>query len=252
MTSSKEAKQSPPAEAQPHSKAGNLQKEKKWTEFARNNLLSPNVQIFVLSLVYFDMLIATTQAADKNDTTTYHFEPLRAVILYIHAIELIAQMIIFNTRFLEQWGLMLDTILIGSRLAGTYSTPLIGFLRVWRLLPLIETFLAIETTKHVETQRELSRQLRAVEEFKKQTTMLESDLKQERDLRKQNEDMTKEWREEIETLGEALKIAAMDVAAIQGEEIELEDLVFDAPFADERGIGEIRGLTIRSISPVVE
>jgi hypothetical protein len=29
-------------------------------------------------------------------------------------------------------------------------------------------------------------------------------------------------------------------------------LVFDAPFADERGIGEIRGLTIRSISPVVE
>lgn len=83
---------------------------------------------------------------------------------------------------------------------------------------------------------------------------MESELEKERTLRKKNEEMTNGSREEIETLREALKIAALDVAAaMQGQEIEMDnaDEALGPP-APVEGEGVNRDLTIRSISPVME
>lgn len=200
--------------------------ETKWIKTTRRHLDNPSFQVMILLFIYLDIILGATQhAADSDVTTTLHLEPIRAFILYIHAIELIVQMTLIN-RYFSNMGYMLDTVLIGTRLVGMPHSHLTGFLRVWRLFHLVETYISIETQTHTETKHELSRQLRIVGEFEKKVQTMESDLAHEKLLSEKNRDITKECQDEIETLREALRIAAIEVAAataIQGQEIEMLD-----------------------------
>ncbi|KAL3792171.1 hypothetical protein HJC23_009635 [Cyclotella cryptica] len=219
----------------------------------------PSVQIFVLMLIYFDILLGATQKAVDNNvnpsiaSNSFDFETLRMIILYVHAIELLMQMAVFRNRYFSHWGYSLDTLLITTRLLnrhtkwvfGLENSHLTGFLRVWRFLRLIQTYLAIETKHHIHTKRELSCQLRAVDEFKKKTACLESDLERERLLRKQNEDVAKKCRDEMETLREALRIASFDVvAAMRGDHRlgGIEDMTVE-------GEDTIKPMEYKSIGP---
>jgi hypothetical protein len=228
----------------PESKA-----QTRW-DAVRDFLDLPSTQIFVLVSIYLDILLGATQTASAADeTTTFHFEPIRALILFIHATELLAQFLVFRNRFFESFY-PLDGLIIASRIAGVGHHHT-NFLRVWRLRHLVDTYLAIDTKEHIETKRELSRQLQAVDELKKKSTSTEFELENERALRKKNEEMVNGSREEITTLREALKIAALEVAAaMQGNELEMDDL--DSVLGPPAPVLEERNLTIRSISPVVE
>lgn len=220
----------------------------KWIE---QYLKSPACQILILALVYFDILLASTEIAAANDTTTYHFGPLRTLILFIHAVEIIAQMIVLQRRFFNDWGHIIDLVLIATRVLGMPHSHHTGFLRAWRLIPLVETYLTIETSDHCETKQELSRQLSVVEEFKKKTIALETKLKEEQIARKQKEDIAMIRQDEIETLREALKIAAVEVAAsMKSQEVDMNSIMSAAPNREDED--ELRDLPIRSISPVVE
>ena len=223
----------------------------KWIAMTQQYLKSSACQLFIIALVYFDILLASTEIAAANDNTTYHFEPLRTLILFIHAIEIIAQMIALRSRFFNDWGFIVDLALISSRVLGLPHSHHTGFLRAWRLIPLIETYLANEKSEHFETKRELSRQLNVLEELKKKTIALESELEQERIACKQKEDVAMIRLEEIETLREALKIAAVEVAAaMQSQEVEMNSMMLAVPNHDDEI--ELRDLPIRSISPAVE
>ena len=217
-----------------------------WKKPLKDQIESPFVQVLVLILVYFDILLGATQsAADAHAATSLHFGQLRTWILYAHTVELVVQMIVFPMSYFGHWGFGVDTLLVAARLLSrhtiwmTATSPMLGFLRVWRILRLVQTYITIETKEHIVTKRELTRQLASV---KKKATELESDLEQERANRKQNEDLTKQCRDEIETLREALRIAAEHVAlALQGD--------FDNVMLDPPGEEEMKGLAARSISP---
>ena len=122
-------------------------KSNEWMDVLRTHLDDPSTQILVLLLVYFDILLGATEVI-ADETTTYHFEPLRAMILVIHAIELVAQLVAFRTRFFEHFGYPLDAVIIASRLAGLGHSHT-GFLRVWRILRLVESYVSKATEQQL-------------------------------------------------------------------------------------------------------
>lgn len=226
-------------------------------ESVREQLENPTTQILILLLVYCDILLSTTEgvATTNDNITTYNnFGVLIFGILAIHAVELIAQFVAFPSRFFEQLGYPLDVLIVASRMAGL-GHPHIGFLRVWRLLPLVETLVSNATKHHIETQHELSIQLRNVEELKKKVNAIESDLKKERELRKRNDEMVNRSQEEIETLREALQIAAEEISsnhALMSSVTSDDRSNFGPPAPVMAGEEVTRDLPIRSISPVME
>lgn len=123
-------------------------KSNEWMDVLRTHLDDPSTQILVLLLVYFDILLGATEVI-ADETTTYHFEPLRAIILVIHAIELVAQLVVFRTRFFEHFGYPLDALIIASRLAGLGHSHT-GFLRVWRILRLVESYVSKATEQQLK------------------------------------------------------------------------------------------------------
>jgi hypothetical protein len=108
--------------------------------------------------------------------------------------ELTMQLVLFPLRYFSHWGYCFDTALVSGKVFnGQYFNierhhlHIASFLRVWRFVQVVQSFIVIESSKHARTKDEL---LNAEQE--KRLAM-----------------------EEIDTLQEALQLAAVDVAAMK-------------------------------------
>lgn len=155
-------------------------------------------------------------------------DAIRNVILSFQLFELLLQMCIFRDRFFSHWGYAFDTILLITRLLNNYSIlatnrhhlHLLSFLRVWRFVRVVQAYVAIEVRKHLRAKRKLAMQIESTNEWKWKATLTEEDVQREKRLSRQSRDVVKGYQEEIDTLREALKIAAQDVAAVRLQAIE--------------------------------
>lgn len=199
-----------------------------WKTTLEHCIEEPLVQIFVLLLIYLDVFlgswamisqVANSSTANASEEPFHHF---RCIILYLHAFELLLQMAIFHVRFFAHWGYAIDTFIIASRILkqhsftwiqiGQCSLHLLCFLRIWRFVRLINTYIAIEIQKHNATKKELSFQRASVEQYKQEALILQNDVERVKGLQNQSKQIAKGCRDEVAMLREALKIAAQDVA----------------------------------------
>ena len=106
---------------------------------------------------------------------------------------------------------------------NTNTIRLLGFLRLWRLSRLHETLVAAERTrteeKAQEARTERERALRAEVE----RARLEGVAAESANARQRLEKMARAFKDEIDTLNEALVIAARDIAEAADSEIESEN-----------------------------
>mmetsp|Transcript_12552 Transcript_12552/g.26712 ORF Transcript_12552/g.26712 Transcript_12552/m.26712 type:complete len:305 (+) Transcript_12552:122-1036(+) len=207
-----------------------------WRDHLKVLIEDPNIQILILILINLDILLGTwhltSQLTDNSSPLTQWLIPLptlRKTTIYLQLVELLLQMTLFHIRFFSHWGYAIDSFLIAARTLhrhdmmtmnatkdiitrNTYYLQAQHFRIAWRFLRLIQTYISIEVVEHNVTKKELSRRTTEMEEFQTKAMLLEEDVSRERELRIQNEEVTKECREEVETLREALNIAAADVA----------------------------------------
>ena len=106
---------------------------------------------------------------------------------------------------------------------NTNTIRLLGFLRLWRLSRLHETLVAAERArteeKAQEARTERERALRAEVE----RARLEGVAAESANARQRLEKMARAFKDEIDTLNEALVIAARDIAEAADSEIESEN-----------------------------
>lgn len=67
---------------------------------------------------------------------------------------------------------------------------------------------------HLDTKLELEEKIIIITKFDSETRRLENELSKEKDARDSIEAMLQNYKDEVDTLNEALKIAAMDIAEV--------------------------------------
>jgi hypothetical protein len=155
----------------------------------------PLVVITFLLIVYADIVLESVSLS-SNGVSSAAVDGLHGMILNLQCIELLLQMILFRVRFFSHWGYCFDTILVGTKVFNghyfdvkPHHLHISSFLRVWRFVHVVQSYLAIEISRHARTKEE------------------KNNVERERSL----------LMEEIDTLREALKLAALEVAAMKGQ-----------------------------------
>ena len=163
----------------------------------------PNVVIIFLLIVYLDIVLESISHS-SGGIISARVHVLRDIILDLQCTELILQMVLFRIRFFSHWGYCFDTVLVGMKVFNghyfdvkPHHLHILSFLRVWRFVHVVQSYLSIEISRHARTKDELSSQVKSFEDWK-------CDVEREKRLA----------MEETDTLREALKFAALEVAAM--------------------------------------
>ena len=143
-------------------------------------------------------------------------------------VEIFALFYSFGTTLFSHHGYTLDLIIIISivydDIFGLDLFPIrfLGHLRAWRVARLVATMVNHVEEEHEVTKLKLNRSIEDRDRIEMDVKSLEARNKNEVELRNQVEQTLKGYKDEIDTLKEALRIAAMDVAGIAKTEIDGE------------------------------
>ncbi|KAG5180719.1 hypothetical protein JKP88DRAFT_222987 [Tribonema minus] len=145
--------------------------------------------------------------------------------IFFFALELLVLLAAFRRKFLLHLGYMLDLAIVAACLwrelqGGSKELRLLGYCRGWRVVRLVNTLVeqAQERASRA-ADREAEAQRRAIEVEADRRRLAEA-LRLEREARKNTETMLLGYKEEAETLREALNIAAMDIAEAAASDLE--------------------------------
>lgn len=142
----------------------------------------------------------------------------------------------FRSRTTGQWGYVLDAILVSIQVYGELfgwglATHLLNLLRYWRLIRLQAYMVNREVLAHNATKAEMDTQATALRKAEADSKRVQLDLVREQEARVAVDDMLTSYKEEVDTLNEALKIAAMDIAEVAEAD---DDLLSDDDDLDEQ------------------
>jgi hypothetical protein len=155
---------------------------------------------------------------------------LSRLLFTLLVVELVSIFCAFPFSVFAHFGYVIDFIIMGSqvylKMRGLgRSVPLLNIFRVWRFVRLITTLVENERKAHDETRNGLELSQLDAAQLRVKLQQAENDLAKEKSARSAVEEMITGYKEEVDTLNEALKIAAMDIAAIgQDEDIFGEEL----------------------------
>jgi hypothetical protein len=140
-------------------------------------------------------------------------------------------------------GSLIDSIRFGGNggddASGNAETLEIGnflgmlnYLRLWRMYRLFYTLVNREREAHDETRKGLEILTKDLGKVKTNAAVAEEELDKEKNARAAVEEMLQNYKEEVDTLNEALKIAARDIAEVAEADDDLlsddEDAFDDA------------------------
>ncbi|CAM9389413.1 unnamed protein product [Phaeothamnion confervicola] len=190
---------------------------------------STEVQLVVAVLVLADIAannaLLLLPSKDDSKLAAMAFLPaarnllqsFTAFTLFFFALELAVLLVSFRRRFFRQWGYCYDLCVIAvclhAEAAGwprTFRLSLTA-LRCWRVLRLFHAALAAETDAHKATCGQLAAERRRAAEAVAAAARLEESGRRELESRKRVEAMLRGYKDEVDTLNEALKIAAASV-----------------------------------------
>lgn len=205
------------------------------------------VQLFIVLLIYLDLIACTITYVFENDIGTLTsavkveklvdndsallrlFSSLESFITICFVIEMGGLIYSFGMSIFSHIGYCLDMVIIVSLLYNNvyefgvdlvFPLQFLGYLRCWRVARLVTTLVSRVEHDHEETKLELNEMKRLIEAKITQCNRLEALNANEVILRKQVEKSLYAYKDEVETLKEALKIAAMDVSINAKGEME--------------------------------
>jgi hypothetical protein len=147
------------------------------------------------------------------------------LFLMIFNIEIIIIFLYFHISACLHIGYVIDFIIISIQNYSEMNylihySKLLNFLRLWRLIRLFYSLLDIEKYQHHQTKNDLNFQLLKNEKLNLEINFLNDEIQKEKYSKLAMEKMLLNYKEENETLNEALKIAAMDIADVAQSDID--------------------------------
>ena len=221
------------------------------SKFSLGNFIEgTNVQIFILIVILLDTIIAFIETgalllyaessfrANKNDLSSitllllYITQDMLLLIsqgfnllcLSLLSCELLTICIIFQYRLLFHLGYLIDIIVITCQLySQSYTTNklsrILNIFRIWRIIRLINTYIEQEQISHDMTKSIILDKDTEIAQLQLNILQIRSDMERVEEARGNIEAQLLGYKEEIDTLNEALKIAAMDIAEV-GEDAD--------------------------------
>jgi hypothetical protein len=104
------------------------------------------------------------------------------------------------------------------------ETRILNIFRYWRLIRLFSSLVNIERELHLATKAELEQKDDYVRRLETDNQRLELDVSKEKEAKSSVEELLQSYKEEVDTLNEALKIAAMDIADVAQADEDFSDL----------------------------
>lgn len=137
------------------------------------------------------------------------------------------------------WGYVLDAALVGTQLYGELSgysleARLLNMLRFWRIARLMVYMVNTEKESHEATQEALQDREADIRKYKGDITRAQVELAKEKEARTAVDEMLNQYKEDLDTMNEALKIAAMDIVEVAEAD---DDLLSDDEDDDDGGLG---------------
>mmetsp|Transcript_19319 Transcript_19319/g.35882 ORF Transcript_19319/g.35882 Transcript_19319/m.35882 type:complete len:338 (+) Transcript_19319:56-1069(+) len=216
------------------------------------------VQLLVLSCIGLDILFSVAELIMTYNTESFlplstHMSLLRAIqsftgfTLFFFLLEICTLMITFKGEFFVHVGYLLDTVIVATCIfceidGWGKEIRMLNFLRVWRLIRLVQSMMSEVRNEHEDTKSVLRLEQSKVKEAVAEKAILQDSLKRELEARRRVETMLRGYKDEVETLSEALKIAAIDVAEAAQQQLMEDDGVFvddeDDEFFDDGSEGK--------------
>lgn len=166
------------------------------------------VQVAMLCLIIADLAAAALATSVRVAVV----ESFAGFTIFVFLFELLALAYAFRGKFLAHPGYALDMVVVGlfldAEVKGQRGLRFLGFLRLWRIARLVDTVgndtkVALDKV-HQEQERALKLDV--------ERSRLEAALDEANAARSRLATMTRAYKDEIDTLNEALAIAAMDIA----------------------------------------
>eukprot|EP00605_Chrysophyceae_sp_TOSAG23-4_P001738 GSChrysophyteH1.ASY1.ANO1.1925.1 assembled CDS len=156
--------------------------------------------------------------------------------LVFFAFEIGLVLIAFRSRTAGHWGYLLDAIVVGTQIYGELfgwglNVHLLSLPRFWRLIRLQTHMVGRSDMAHEVTRKMLEAEQAKLRKAEADNKRLNLDIVREQEARISVDDMLTSYKEEVDTLNEALKIAAMDIAEVAEAE---DDLLSDEEEMDEQ------------------
>ena len=202
------------------------------------------MQILYIILVLADSFASLGElkiACDGNFNPFYKTtRSFTTFTLLFYVFELILALIVFGFGIFGHWGYLLDIAITGVQVYGEYhgmgkETRILNFFRFWRLIRLFNSMVSIEKGLHEQTLAKLEKSDEEVRRLQVDNTNLKTDIIKEKEARKSIEEMLQSYKDEVDTLNEALKIAAMDIAEVA----QADEDMFQSE--EEEGLGDDLG-----------
>lgn len=194
------------------------------------------LQALTLFFLLLDSFAAFTELSVRNNTTddprvqwfglvVKIMHSLSTFFVYFFAFEVFSLVVAFRLRVFGHLGYIVDVGVIGMQVwavsVGTFSVEchLLNIFRMWRLVRLFNSMVYMEVEAHGEARRSLAAVLSKQEALEEGAARGSAALLQEQEARRSVESLLQDYKDEVDTLNEALKIAAMDIAEVaQAEE----------------------------------
>jgi hypothetical protein len=160
--------------------------------------------------------------------------------------EILAVLLVFRLAIFSHWGYVLDVCTSAAqayleRAGYGKVTRLLNILRYWRMMRLLNSLLSSEKDSHDKTTALLETSEVEVRRLQLEGATLKGDIMKEKEARDAIEDMLLAYKEEVDTLNEALKIAAMDIAEVAQADDALSDDLSDEEDSAIDGDGDGEG-----------
>ncbi|CAM9879888.1 unnamed protein product [Ectocarpus fasciculatus] len=138
--------------------------------------------------------------------------------IILFTIEMVMLLAAFRGKIFRHAGYILDLFVVSLCLYQEVSgkgkgVRLLGALRVWRVARVMNTLLLSADEAHNLTRDTLRLAEKSTQDLDIDRRRLQETLRREVEARKRVDKMLRGYKDEVETLNEALKIAAMDIAA---------------------------------------
>lgn len=165
-------------------------------------------------------------------------------VTFFFVAEIVAVVLVFGRSMFTHWGYLLD---VCTTVAQIYTeqhqygkiSRMLNLLRFWRMARLMNSLVSAEKDAHDKTARLLEKSEVEVKRLQLEAANLRTEVEREKEARDAIEDMLQNYKEEVDTLNEALKIAAMDIAEVAQTEDDFGMSEEDADGDSQDEISEV-------------
>lgn len=193
-----------------------------------------SMQIFYITLLILDTFAGFLELyylylSVNNDSYALHLKALNSFSKFtsmIFSIEIFFVYIAFGLSTLFHVGYLTDLIILCTQMYLEYrqygcEIKMLNIFRLWRPIRLLNAMILQEKVKHNQLQEKIDTLQETIQKHQIDYDNIKLELNKEKEAKNAVENMLLNYKEEVDTLNEALKIAAMDIADVGQNEEEL-------------------------------